>query len=281
MSLLGLRYKVKLAWGIPIRFPYASGFQLGPILPPPSTIIGSVIEPVAIRLGLGELVNYEGTICSPIYAFKDAFKAAALGLSPESEVGLIVKGEVTKLVQIPYLSDENARDPRQWFTAQAIAAVYGPGAVLDLAVVVDLDTLAKRYEEVSGKPISEGDLEEVLKTVVPRRLGAKEGLIFIRESSVGEANECVNCETYLYAPEELWIEKPQPFVNLDLWELTKSSACVTKARRGVSLVVQTRRYVAASGPLSSSFVLTPPPSKNFGSVKSGYCIEDVCVGGGT
>ncbi len=273
MSLLGLYYKLQLAWGFSVRYPFASSFQLAPVVPPPSSVIGSIIEPLALELGIKEVVKLNGMLCSPVYAFKDAFKAAALNLSPDSESGLVVKGELTRLNQRFYVGEKY-----DWFTVQAVSSAYGPGALLEMFAVIDTKELIEKYREVTGKSLSETELEDVLNRIVPRRIGSKEGFVFVKEKILEAVEKCENCETRFYAPEDLWVEKPERHIAIDLWELTESSACLANRQRGSSLRVKFRRYLVPSGSLSTPFMLTPPHRENLGLVKSGYCIRDLCVG---
>jgi len=187
VSLAFLYAKLILHWGFIVRQLGASAAQLAYVLPPPPTVVGSFMNPLARMLGLGETLNPKlGPAGSP--AMDCALKAtlaAAAGISGEisaavyaepSRIAAVIYktgGDYNKAIkQPPYLASDKL------LPVQAEGAASAPGASLILAWLVDLEILSKCL----GIVISHTDLRKAAWSVY--RIGSKEGLASILEAHV-------------------------------------------------------------------------------------------------
>jgi CRISPR-associated protein Cas5a/b/c len=104
MSQVFLYSKVKLHWGFIVRQLGASAAQLAYVLPPPPTIVGSFMNPLARILGLSETLDPKaGPAGSKVMncALKATLSAAA-GLDPCGNVGVAVYAEPSRITAGAY-----------------------------------------------------------------------------------------------------------------------------------------------------------------------------------
>ncbi|NPA85544.1 MAG: hypothetical protein GXO07_06040 [Crenarchaeota archaeon] len=256
--MIGLFFELELAWGFGVRYPKGTAAQMAPPLPPPSTAIGAVAESIAVRYGLPESVREGKRVCSTAYRIRKAVKGAAFALSPESPTGIVVRAEITKIMQIIYTGK---KDEKEWTGAQAVASAYAPKAIIYMMVVFD-ESLLERELRFMGVDDS---VERVLEGVTIRRIGSKEGIVAMKSKIVGEAEEEKGVETYFYAKK---MDIDENFsTDLLLWEPTKEVFCGGAPKYAL--------YKVPSGPFSAQAVLTPPKKK--GVISRGLCLKDYCV----
>jgi CRISPR-associated protein Cas5 subtype I-A len=81
--MIGLRVRLVFHWGFWVRTPYTSRYQSSLSIPPPTTLIGALVNPL-ISLGYvrlngidGEVVMLEDKQASPIAEFKDMIPTAS------------------------------------------------------------------------------------------------------------------------------------------------------------------------------------------------------------
>ena len=266
--LMGMFFELELAWGFGVRFPMGTAAQMATPLPPPTTAIGAVMEPLAIKLGLGETISFgkgnKGTKCSTAYLLYKATKAAAFGLSPKSPTGIVVKAEMNRLVTASYTKK---KDPSMWSGVQAVALAYGPKALLHMMLVIDTNELMKQLKAL-GIPLSEEEVTKMLEKVTVRRVGSKEGIVAMKRKEVGEVSLEKDVESFLYAPKAM-VKKANYYTELMLWKPNEEAFC-----KGQNPKYEV--FVVPSGPLSSQALLTPPLEPL--TLKEGYCLKGICVG---
>ena len=267
--LIGMFFELELAWGFGVRFPMGTAAQMATPLPPPTTAIGAVMEPLAIKLGLGETIRLgkgkKATKCSTAYLLYKATEAAAFGLSPKSPTGIVVKAEMNRLVTASYTKK---RDPSMWSGVQAVALAYGPKALLEMMLVIDSNRLVNELKSF-GVSIAEEEVVKMLKGVTVRRVGSKEGIVAMRRKEIGEVNLEKDVESFLYAPKDV-VKESKYYTELMLWKPDEEAFC-----KGQNPHYEI--FVVPSGPLSSQALLTPPIEPLV--LKEGYCLKEACVGG--
>jgi CRISPR-associated protein Cas5 subtype I-A len=111
-SLIGLRVEVTFHWGFWVRAPFTSKYQESLPIPPPTTLIGALVEPL-LTLGYiegvkGELIVKEEVgdrkkknLMSPIALFKDIIPSTSLYFKSKNVKGLRYE-DINKYVTLHY-----------------------------------------------------------------------------------------------------------------------------------------------------------------------------------
>jgi len=186
------------------------------VLPPETTIVGAFFRPLLTILGINPLIKvmdkdskHEGVITPLFDRALEATISASAALLPSYErdqsVGLATYMELTRVLASPYktggeegrlkksvksIEFYNEALPRI-FPVQALGSTYGPGAVLALEWVVDLEKLSRDLASDAGL-----EYDSIFKSIVKDGskiaygvtwLGSKEGLVAVIESGFSEA----------------------------------------------------------------------------------------------
>lgn len=212
MPPLLLYARVKLSWGFTVRYPGTSAAQPAFLIPPPTTVVGAFAQPLARLLGLGDSgvpAKYgEGRALGYMPTFLEATLAASAAL-PRLEgvtTGLAVHLEPSRIIALPYkgeaevnrfMTEEDVDAVPRAMPVQAVGASYGPGALLELAWVLDVDSLARRLN------VSPSGLEAAARKAVwgLTRLGSKEGIAAVLDAWADAATEVTgSLATRFYIP---------------------------------------------------------------------------------
>ena len=182
--------RLLLHWGYMIHKPGTTAAKPAYILPPPTTVIGAYAAAIAAAAGVPHGPIPRDTL-GPLEGFHacllHATLAAAAGLAPvngSGGVGVAVYEEPSRILGAPY---KNPRSGSYYKTlragpvyalyvrpevlpVQGLGAAYAPGALLDLAWLVDPGRLSAC---LPGK-----DVEELLEAAAAGvyRVGSREGL---------------------------------------------------------------------------------------------------------
>jgi len=208
--------KITLYWGFSTRLPGMTAAQPSLILPPETTIVGAFFKPLLTVLGINPFTKSKGRsaeregVITPLFdrALKATLSASAALLPSDAgdrDVGLAMYMELTRVLASPYKTGGEVSRLKQplestkfytealprIFPVQALGSTYGPGAVLALEWVVDLEKLSEGLASETGL-----DYDTVFKSVVDNGakiahgvswLGSKEGLTAVIESGFAEA----------------------------------------------------------------------------------------------
>lgn len=243
--LRGLYTCVTLTWGFTVRYREASAAQPALPIPPPTTVVGAFAYPLLRALGVdvhhaGSERYFEHRLITPIMkCLLEATLSASASLVPGwRAVGLIVHQEPSRLIAAPYGGGESWRRAMKSkpFTEEfykkgiskamgvrAVGSAYGPGAVLELMWVFDLEKLSRRLR-VKPEDIDRVG-EEAAHGVV--RIGSKEGLVAVDHyKSLYDKNVKVLgpgsvFETRFYVEKDCVTPRDSKNVNeVTLWDLT-------------------------------------------------------------
>ncbi|MBP1357258.1 MAG: CRISPR-associated protein Cas5 [Sulfolobus sp.] len=185
-----LTSKVRLHWGFIVRQLRSGAAQLSYVLPPPPTVVGAFMNPLARMGGLsdGDKAKINSNVLNRIMECAiSATLSASVGV--EGEVGVVSYEDVSRLSAAPY--KKGTRDYEQKvgsgnildavgvvFPVQAIGASSGPFATLHLAWLMDLDKLNTCLKT----KFTETDLKAA--TLMIHRIGSKEGIASVIEGNV-------------------------------------------------------------------------------------------------
>ncbi len=242
----------------------ASAAQLAYVLPPPPTVVGAFMNPLARMLGLGEEVNrraYGAAGSRVMHCALKATLAAAAGLAPSS-IGVAVHAEPSRIIGAPYkaggsyqkaLKKPPYEAADELLPVQAVGYTSAPLTHLHLAWLVNVEALSKCL----GAELSVKEMRRAVWSVY--RIGSREGLVSVLEASVYEPEdvevlvEGSRFRTLLYQPEscsEPLAATPPP--KIVLYDLAYREA----------------RFVAVSG-IGGPVILTPPTEPLLFALRSG------------
>jgi len=208
--------KITLYWGFSTRLPGMTAAQPSLILPPETTIVGAFFKPLLTVLGINPFTKSRGKsavregVVTPLFdhALEATLSASAALLPSDAggrDIGLATYMELTRVLASPYKTGgevprlKQPPDSTKFYTealprifpVQALGSTYGPGAVLALVWVVDLEKLSEGLASEAGL-----DYDTVFKSIVESGpkiahgvswLGSKEGLATVVESGFAEA----------------------------------------------------------------------------------------------
>ncbi|WP_460126103.1 hypothetical protein [Stetteria hydrogenophila] len=188
-----LHARIKLHWGFITRQLGASAAQLAYVLPPPPTVVGAFMNPLARILGLGEELNRKAGPAGgrAMGCALAATLAASAGLQPGSRVGVAVHAEPSRITASLYKTGgDYARALREpiylasdrLLPVQAVGAASAPGGSVVLAWLLDLGKLS----ECLGTELGLRDLKAAAWSVY--RLGSREGLVSVEDAGALDAD---------------------------------------------------------------------------------------------
>ena len=214
--------KLTLHWGFIVRQLGASAAQLAYILPPPPTVVGAFLNPLARILGLGEEVSPKAGPAGSraMRCALQATLAASAGLT--GTVGVTVSSEPSRISAALYKTggdySKAVRQPPylaadRLLPVQAEGYAASPGAKLTIAWLLDSNIFTQCLKtEVSIK-----ELELAAWSVY--RIGSREGIASVEKARVvgPESLEAVNdggsFESVLYQPVECVDPEPRAPVS--------------------------------------------------------------------
>ena len=212
----------------------ATASQLVYILPPPPTVVGSFMNPLARILDLGEEGNVRKYGPAGSRAMSCALRAtlaAAAGLKP-SGVGVAVHAELSRVLGAPYKSGGSyqraLRKPpyeavAELLPVQAVGYASAPSLHLHLAWLID----AEKLSECLGVQVSVKELRKVAWSVY--RVGSREGIVSVVEAEAYDSErinflgEGLRFESLLYQPEEC-VTPLEPLPRVMLYNKTYREA---------------------------------------------------------
>ncbi len=191
-------------WGWSVRVPGASVGGSSLPLPPPSTLVGALANPIARLLRWGE-VTVEG---KAVYSstLKLARHLEAAGARVVRGVAVLFNDPL-KVTNIPYLRPSNRFNRDLWFSLQAMGAYSAPSVELE-AVLVFNDSVLK-------EGVNEEKIEAAAWSI--SRLGCKEGIVHVKNVVIGEALEVTGGSTPYYAPIQS-LENPDEGEVIKAWD---------------------------------------------------------------
>jgi len=202
--------RVRLHWGFSVRQPGATAAQLAYPLPPPTTVVGAFMNPLARLLGIGEppARRLRGKVSGlPMECGLLSARAAAAGLEPGSGPGVVVFEEPAHIIAAPFkggnaFKQAVKRPPplamQELIPVQAVGSASAPDARLVLAAVLDMDALSRCL----GRRVGMDLLEEAAWSIY--RVGSREGLATVEEAwaaSAGTREGGAVFSSMLYQPE--------------------------------------------------------------------------------
>ena len=194
MQLVLLHSKIALHWGFIARVPGASAAQPAYTLPPPTTVVGAyanpltrlIEEPDSLYTSLIGKVHRgrraHGAMSRTLKCSLDATLGAGAGLS--GTIGVASIEEPSRILAGPYKGggsyDRAVRSPpyigaQEVMPVQAMGHTMAPGAVMEVAWLLDIDRLAGCLG-VDGEWL--GDALELAAWSI-YRIGSREGLASI------------------------------------------------------------------------------------------------------
>jgi CRISPR-associated protein Cas5a/b/c len=186
VPLAFLHARLKLHWGFIARQLGASAAQLAYVLPPPPTVVGAFMNPLARILGLGEEVNPRlGPAGSR--AMSCALKATlAASAALEGPTGVAVHAEPSRITASLYKTGGDysraIREPPylavdRLMPVQAAGAASAPGAYMRVAWLLDTEILG----DCLGVEVDPKALGAAAWSVY--RIGSREGIASPVEAS--------------------------------------------------------------------------------------------------
>ncbi len=210
MEIYFLISTLSLHWGFIVRQVGSSAAQLAYVMPPPGTVVGAFMNPLARILDVGD--GDKGRTARRVTnrAMECAIRstlAASAGISPDSKIGLVSYEEPSRLLAGVYKTGGDyqsaIRSPihdavARLMPVQAVGSTSGPTAKLTLAWAVDVETLSRCI----NKEIGRDDLVSAAWSVY--RLGSREGIVSIAGAEVFDHSQLEvlmageRFRTYLY-----------------------------------------------------------------------------------
>ena len=189
-SLFLVHTRLILHWGFMIHKPGTTAAKPAYILPPPTTVVGAYAAALAVAAGVPHRPIFRESH-GPLEEFHAcllrATLAAVAGLAPlgtEGGVGIAVYEEPSRILGAPFKNPRSGSYSKalragpvyalyakpEILPVQGLGAAYAPGALLDLAWLID----AQRLEVCLPKR----DVGELLEAAAAGvyRIGSREGL---------------------------------------------------------------------------------------------------------
>lgn len=191
---------IVFAWGFSVKSPFVSAAQLSILLPPPSTLIGSLAYGLAKTLKLPECELISGgRIASRTRHVVQFIRSAHFGLDKEFYGTYPIQWtDISRTLALPFLQ-RPYRKPREkcsWFGIHGFGKVLMPNAHARLAFVVDSNVAKKKLGE---------KWQQILKMAASSiiSIGSKEGLVSVKSVKIKEAKiELSRAKTSYYFPRE-------------------------------------------------------------------------------
>lgn len=226
---------IKLHWGFTLRIKGATAAQPSLPAPSPTTILGAFAYPMLRILGIRHKTPEvststltKGGVITPIFnCFIKAAVTASAGLDPATITGLASHSEISRIIAFPYKGghqiDVALKLPIEtrgitWIApVQAVGSTYGPGALLHIGAVIDLEKLAECLN------VSEAYIDSIgLKSCYGiSGIGSKEGIVSVIKAAYGEPKiEHGEFHTIAYVPENaVEVLDKELFIRVQLWDL--------------------------------------------------------------
>ncbi len=174
----------ELHWGFSVRSRGATARQKALIAPPPTSLVGALLFPLARLMGWGEL---------PLSPVRNAVIGAYASISP-----LIEFEDLMRSLALPYLQRRyrswKMRD--YWFSVFPLGKAYGPATKLRLAYLISGELLEKHLGS-GWKDLIRASLASIT------RIGSKESIVSMDpRTEIGKARITLKGrgKTYFYAP---------------------------------------------------------------------------------
>jgi CRISPR-associated protein Cas5a/b/c len=225
---------IKLHWGFSLRIKGATAAQPSLPVPSPTTVLGAFAYPMLKILGIrpeiaevrSSTLVKSGVITPMFNCFIEATVAASAGLDPATITGLASHSEVLRIIAFPYkMGSQRVRalklpiETRITLMApvQALGSTYGPGSLLHIGAVINLEKLAECLN------VSEAYIDSIgLKSCYGiSRIGSKEGIVSVIKAAYGEPKiEHGEFHTIAYVPENaVEVLDKELFMRVQLWNL--------------------------------------------------------------
>ncbi|MBP1357052.1 MAG: hypothetical protein JZD40_00965 [Sulfolobus sp.] len=182
--------KVQLHWGFIVRQLGSGAAQLSYVLPPPPTVVGAFMNPLARLKGLsdGDKAKSNSNVLNRIMEC-GIYATLSASVGVEGEVGVVSFEDISRLSAGTYKKGTKDYEEKVGsgnlmnavgvlFPVQAVGASSGPKATLNLAWLMDLDKLNSCLKA----NITKNDL--LSSAIMVHRIGSKEGIVTTIEGNV-------------------------------------------------------------------------------------------------
>lgn len=188
MKLLSVQAEIH--WGYSIKVPSIGKSQPSLILPPPSTLIGAIVQPIAKHRKIGETITKDGKVFGTLNLYQALFRGASCRL-----VGKGTYWEDINRYIIALFQNKSRRfDPNYRFNAIPTGKVYLSGQKIKAIFVLD--------EKAAFDVLGETWHEEILTAGYEiTRIGNKESIVSVEQVKLDNASEISGkVTTSLYFP---------------------------------------------------------------------------------
>jgi len=194
--MIGLKVMLVFHWGFWVRAPYTSRYQSSLSIPPPTTLIGALVNPL-ISLGYvkldGEVVLLDDKQASPVAKFKDMIPTASFYYYNTNAFSY---SDINRYIGLPYQSktkekeEEKAVGGRRYlqkfrFSAIKVGKVTAPSSKGVACYLIDEDYV----EKILGS-----DWKHIIQIAAYNinRIGSKESIVSIDSVSIIEDVKMIN-----------------------------------------------------------------------------------------
>jgi CRISPR-associated protein Cas5 subtype I-A len=194
--MIGLKVMLVFHWGFWVRAPYTSRYQSSLSIPPPTTLIGALVNPL-ISLGYvkldGEVVLLDDKQASPVAKFKDMIPTASFYYYNTNAFSY---SDINRYIGLPYQSktkekeEEKAVGGRRYlqkfrFSAIKVGKVTAPSSKGVACYLIDEDYA----EKILGS-----DWKHIIQIAAYNinRIGSKESIVSIDSVSIIEDVKMIN-----------------------------------------------------------------------------------------
>jgi CRISPR-associated protein Cas5 subtype I-A len=194
--MIGLKVMLVFHWGFWVRAPYTSRYQSSLSIPPPTTLLGALVNPL-ISLGYvkldGEVVLLDDKQASPVAKFKDMISTASFYYYNTNAFSY---SDINRYIGLPYQSktkekeEEKAVGGRRYlqkfrFSAIKVGKVTAPSSKGVACYLIDEDYA----EKILGS-----DWKHIIQIAAYNinRIGSKESIVSIDSVSIIEDVKMIN-----------------------------------------------------------------------------------------
>ena len=200
-SLLIIYSRVRLQWGYMIHKPGTTAAKPAYVLPPPTTVVGAFAWSLAHVAGIPRRPASKHSL-GVLDEFHDcalrATRAAAAGLAPftwkgpSRGVGAVVYEELSRILGAPFKNYKSGSFQStlrggaayallakpETLPVQGVGAAYAPGALIDMAWLVDVKALSECWKNHASSSSRGSELHSLLRKASHGvfRIGSREGL---------------------------------------------------------------------------------------------------------
>lgn len=190
-TLLLAQVKLAFHWGFWVRVPHVSARQETYILPPPSTLLGTLAAGIAFAVRDLNGVHIPETRVAPNGSIEVPLPKVIVEKHAIKEIFFRVlerygirRTDISRQFQGPYVRKVNLeKDRSQWFAVRTVGKVYSPLLVCEVAYLVDPSALleALNHFKVNIPNINKLLLASLLSI---SRVGPVEGIVTVCEARV-------------------------------------------------------------------------------------------------